>query len=66
MSGGALRLSKTDLTLTERVRALRLDKGITQGELAKALGISAQRINQLERARARFTAAQVHLISRPS
>ena len=37
--------------MRNQVRALRLDKGMAQGELAQALGVSRQTINSIEKGR---------------
>jgi len=37
--------------MKNQVRALRLDKGLAQGELAQALGVSRQTINSIEKDR---------------
>jgi putative transcriptional regulator len=37
--------------MKNQVRALRLDKGMAQGELAQALGVSRQTINSIEKGR---------------
>jgi len=37
--------------MKNQVRALRLDKGMAQGELAQALGVSRQTINSIEKDR---------------
>jgi putative transcriptional regulator len=37
--------------MRNQVRALRRDKGMAQGELAQALGVSRQTINSIEKGR---------------
>jgi putative transcriptional regulator len=37
--------------MKNQVRALRLDKGMAQGELAQALGVSRQTVNSIEKGR---------------
>lgn len=42
---------KKDARIVNRVRALRGEMGLSQGELAKALGVSRQTINAIETGR---------------
>jgi len=58
-SDNKLRRERLRRTIGERVRALRFDRGLTQAELARTLGLSQSRLSEIERGGGSFTAEQL-------
>src|SRR5574339_1271325 len=50
--------------IAQKVRELRLARGLTQGELATTLGLSQNRLSEVARGRGSFTAEQLLLLLR--
>jgi len=55
--------SKVDKHIGDRIRAFRHDRGVTQQELARALGISYQQVQKYENGANRVSAGRLYVIA---
>ena len=57
-------LDKIDKLIGTKIYSLRLDRNMTQAELAKKLGISSQQIQKYETAKNKINASRLALVSK--
>jgi transcriptional regulator with XRE-family HTH domain len=57
-------LDKIDKLIGTKIYSLRLDRNMTQAELAKKLGISGQQIQKYETAKNKINASRLALVSK--